>query len=171
MTLPPIRLIYAGRASIGHLNRSYSTSKTISPTSKINVPSERTAYEFGALDEPDPQLDGLSYPRVESFSRQWRNPYAKWDDPQERCNFNEPLHAEEEMMGMWAPDVHNISVRTALTNLSVAFGVLGLILGGSAYLAPSSPVVPRTFPYNGLAKELGGLGQEVKGTQLCEQGE
>ncbi|KAA1129309.1 hypothetical protein PGTUg99_026183 [Puccinia graminis f. sp. tritici] len=125
--------------------RAYASAspQLISPTNEISVPPQRTAYEYKPLDEPDPQLDGLGYPRVESLSRQWRNPYAKWDDPQERCNFNEPLHAEEEMMGIWAPDVHRISVPSALINLAVAFTGLGVILVSAAYMAPSSPVVSR----------------------------
>lgn len=40
---------------------------------------------------PDPQLDRLGYPRLPNISRQWRNPYAKWDDPQERVNLNETV--------------------------------------------------------------------------------
>ncbi|EGG06461.1 uncharacterized protein MELLADRAFT_86651 [Melampsora larici-populina 98AG31] len=103
----------------------------------------------------------MGYPRIESASRQWRNPYAKWDDPQERCNLNEPLHAEEEMMGIWAPDVHRISVSHALLNLAIAFSTLGGIMTAAAYVAPKSPVVPREFPYNGLTQELGGEGQGV----------
>ncbi|CAH7685054.1 hypothetical protein BY996DRAFT_6416008 [Phakopsora pachyrhizi] len=152
-------------------SRLYATESSsklpdiISTTDQLSVPSQRTAYEFPALDQPDPQLDGLGYPRVESVSRQWRNPYAKWDDPQERINFNEPLHAEEEMMGIWAPDVHRISVSTALKNIAVAFGVIGLILGAAAATAPSSPVVPRTFPFDGLTRELGGPGQGVVSKQ------
>ena len=142
--------------------RGYVGQLITPSSSEISVPRERTAYEYKALDEPDPQLDGLGYPRVPSYSRQWRNAYAKWDDPQERCNLDEPLHAEEEMMGIWAPDVHRISVSSALVNLAVAFTGLGLVLATAASLAPSSPVVPRTFPFDGLTKELGGPGQGVK---------
>ncbi|KAA1070518.1 hypothetical protein PGT21_014637 [Puccinia graminis f. sp. tritici] len=151
--------------------RAYASAspQLISPTNEISVPPQRTAYEYKPLDEPDPQLDGLGYPRVESLSRQWRNPYAKWDDPQERCNFNEPLHAEEEMMGIWAPDVHRISVPSALINLAVAFTGLGVILVSAAYMAPSSPVVPRTFPFDGLTRELGGPGQGVKTASSSEE--
>ncbi|KAH9448700.1 hypothetical protein MJO29_014927 [Puccinia striiformis f. sp. tritici] len=151
--------------------RTYATDspQLISPTKEISVPADRTAYEFKALNEPDPQLDGLGYPRVESLSRQWRNPYAKWDDPQERVNFDEPLHAEEEMMGMWAPDVHRISVSTALKGMAVAFSGVGAILLAAGYMAPSSPVVPRTFPYDGLSRELGGPGQGVKRNSRSEE--
>lgn len=153
--------------------RNYASAsfQPLNPTNEISVPPYRTAYEFKPMDEPDPQLDGLSYPRVVSSSRQWRNPYAKWDDPQERCNFNEPLHAEEEMIGMWAPDVHRISVPSALINMAVAFTGLGIILLSAAYTAPSSPVVPRTFPFDGLTRELGGPGQGVKAATLQEESE
>jgi hypothetical protein len=47
------------------------------------------------------------------------------------------------MMGIWAPDVHRISVPSALINLAVAFTGLGAILVSAAYMAPSSPVVSR----------------------------
>jgi len=151
--------------------RTYAsaTPQLISPTSDLSVPPQRTAYEYKPLDEPDPQLDALGYPRVESLSRQWRNPYAKWDDPQERCNFDEPLHAEEEMMGIWAPDVHRISVSSALMNMAVAFAGLGVVLASAAYMAPASPVVPRTFPFDGLSKELGGPGLGVKTGSSAEE--
>ncbi|KAG0144093.1 hypothetical protein CROQUDRAFT_47776 [Cronartium quercuum f. sp. fusiforme G11] len=148
-----------------HLQSRFYSTNLIKTTSQLSLPPSRLAYEFPVLDAPDPQLDGIGYPRVESTSRQWRNPYAKWDDPQERCNFNEPLHAEEEMMGIWAPDVHRISVRHALLNLAVAFSALGGILTTAAYVAPKSPVVPREFPYDGLSRELGGEGQGVS----CEK--
>lgn len=39
----------------------------------------------------DPQLDLLGYPRLPNVSRQWRSPYQKWDDPQERMNFGEQV--------------------------------------------------------------------------------
>ncbi|POV97362.1 hypothetical protein PSTT_15094 [Puccinia striiformis] len=124
--------------------RTYATDspQLISPTKEISVPADRTAYEFKALNEPDPQLDGLGYPR---------------------------LHAEEEMMGMWAPDVHRISVSTALKGMAVAFSGVGAILLAAGYMAPSSPVVPRTFPYDGLSRELGGPGQGVKRNSRSEE--
>ncbi|KAH9813735.1 hypothetical protein DFH28DRAFT_1096251 [Melampsora americana] len=140
---------------------THGSPQLISTTSEISIPNSRTAYDYKVLDQIDPQLDGLHYPRIQSDSRQWRNPYAQWDDPQERCNFDEPLHAEEEMMGIWAPDVHRISPSHALLNLSIAFSVLAGIMSISSSLAPSSPVVPREFPYDGLCKELGGEDQRV----------
>ncbi|POW08878.1 hypothetical protein PSTT_07211, partial [Puccinia striiformis] len=137
--------------------RTYATDspQLISPTKEISVPADRTAYEFKALNEPDPQLDG------------W-NPYAKWDDPQERVNFDEPLHAEEEMMEC-GPRCLRISVSTALKGMAVAFSGVGAILLAAGYMAPSSPVVPRTFPYDGLSRELGGPGQGVKRNSRSEE--
>ena len=41
--------------------------------------------------ELDPQLAGLDYPLLSTASRQTRSPNVKWDDPQERSNFNEPV--------------------------------------------------------------------------------
>jgi hypothetical protein len=107
-TMAHLPLSRALRTSKNLLNNSISrrayasaSPQLISPTNEISVPPQRTAYEYKPLDEPDPQLDGLGYPRVESVSRQWRNPYAKWDDPQERCNFNEPVTETPYLCWKW----------------------------------------------------------------------
>jgi hypothetical protein len=48
-------------------------------------------------------------------------------------------------MGIWAPDVHRISVPSALMNLAVAFTGLGVVLLTAAYMAPAPPVVSPTI--------------------------
>lgn len=55
-------------------------------------------------------------------------------------------------MGIWAPDVHRISVGHALLNLAVAFSTLGGILTVASYMAPKSPVV-----HSDIQSLLGGL--------------
>ena len=58
---------------------------------------------------------------------------------------------------MWSPDVPHVPPRRALFHFSIA---VMCFLGYAAVvplLATDSPVAPRTYPYDGLVKELGGL--------------
>ncbi|WRT66435.1 uncharacterized protein IL334_003391 [Kwoniella shivajii] len=104
-------------------------------------------------EEIDPQLNG--YPQLPYVSIQQREPFGWWDR-QERKNFGEVLHEEEDAIGMWGPDVHKTSPSSALLQLSIAFSLIGLASFAFISSRPERPVAQRSYPFNGLEKELGG---------------
>lgn len=92
-------------------------------------------------------------PRVK---RSLRDPYEKWWDPQERRNYNEPLHEDNDILGVFSTEPY--------THFSIGWGwvlmgsfvgaVVGLCSVVSIYY-PDKGSTPRTYP-DGLEKELGG---------------
>ncbi|WVQ99455.1 hypothetical protein IAU59_006590 [Kwoniella sp. CBS 9459] len=104
-------------------------------------------------EEIDPQLNG--YPQLPYVSIQQREPFGWWDR-QERKNFGEVMHEEEDAIGMWGPDVHKTSPWSALLQLSIAFSLIGVASYALISTRPERPVAQRSYPYNGLEKELGG---------------
>ncbi|WOO80110.1 uncharacterized protein LOC62_03G003621 [Vanrija pseudolonga] len=101
----------------------------------------------------DPQLNG--YPQLPYVSLQTREPFGWWDI-QERKNFNELVHEEEDVLGMWGPDVHKISPGRALAQIGIAASLIAAFGYLIYQTAPESPVARREYPYDGLSKELGG---------------
>ncbi|KAI5965271.1 uncharacterized protein KGF55_001491 [Candida pseudojiufengensis] len=62
-------------------------------------------------DFPNPQL------------AQDKDPYKKYDDPQNRRNLNDPVHTEEDMYDIWSPDHYDfISDSRALKQNLIFFG-------------------------------------------------
>merc|ERR1712141_346918 len=115
-------------------------------------------------EDRGPKDDGLGigdYPNLPERSYQLRDPYVKYWDQQDRRNFGEPLHEEDDILSIWMPDRHDESMTTAneaLRNLCIAFGLLGFIYYLSTFYNEenSSEVVPKLFPYNNLYLENGG---------------
>lgn len=89
---------------------------------------------------------------------QYRDPYLKYDDQQNRVNFGEEIHPYHDYMDMWSPDhIQPVSDKTAVKSLLTFFSLLGLF-GYSIYALdvwPDKPAMPRSFP-EGLYKDLGG---------------
>jgi NADH dehydrogenase (ubiquinone) 1 beta subcomplex subunit 8 len=88
--------------------------------------------------------------------RSFRDPYGGWWDAQEKRNFGEPVHEENEILGVFSPEQYtHVSSRKGFFQLG-AFVVTFLGLCGVVSLYyPDKPSVPRTYP-DGLEKELGG---------------
>jgi NADH dehydrogenase (ubiquinone) 1 beta subcomplex subunit 8 len=91
------------------------------------------------------------YPEVPWSSAQLRDPYATYNlDQQERRNTNEPVHEQDEVLGMWIFDNDPyISKEKALVWFLGAFGILGVF---GLLIAASKPerfrlAVPRELPY------------------------
>ncbi len=108
---------------------------------------------------PDPHKEfGVDVPK-NYIPPQYRDPYKKYDDQQNRVNFGEKIHPFHDYMDMWAPDhYHQISDKFALGQLLTFFGILGAF-AGFVYISdiwPDRPAMPRDYPYNGLYKDLGG---------------
>ncbi|KAJ3824701.1 hypothetical protein F5878DRAFT_628128 [Lentinula raphanica] len=107
---------------------------------------------------PEPVQDYQYAPPV---SRQHLPPYG-WDDLQMRRNFGDPLAEHDELMSMWAPDIPppGVKPRTALIHFLLAVGAFtGIFFGTKWFLTPEPHFIRRTYPYDGLSTELGGLPQ------------
>jgi NADH dehydrogenase (ubiquinone) 1 beta subcomplex subunit 8 len=68
------------------------------------------------------------------------------------------LHEEDEALNMFSPDLPQPEVEpsSALAQATLAFAVLGSIMGILAYTRPTMPAERRSFPHDGLVNELGG---------------
>ncbi|KAI5781834.1 hypothetical protein EDC01DRAFT_231929 [Geopyxis carbonaria] len=114
------------------------------------------AYYPKADEKVDPGQNG-GYVNPAYERRQFRDPYAKWWDQQERRNFGEPVHEDNDMLGRFSPEEYtwiNPAKGAAQIGMFIAtvFGLCGVIY--TWY--PDKPAVPRTFPHNGLEVALGG---------------
>ncbi|KAL2050250.1 hypothetical protein ABVK25_009477 [Lepraria finkii] len=66
-------------------------------------------------DIEDPNMNGgyINPPRI---PRQFRDPYADWWDKQERRNYGEPVHEDNDILGMFSPEEY--------THFKPGFGAL-----------------------------------------------
>ncbi|KAG0169884.1 hypothetical protein DFQ28_002790 [Apophysomyces sp. BC1034] len=107
----------------------------------------------------DPQIG--DYPNLPRNSNQLRSPFGWWDN-QDRRNFNETLHEEDEILGVWGPDIHTYSPYKALGQLTLFFTLLG---GFSAFIykvRPERPCAQRSYPFDGLKEELGSRENDIR---------
>lgn len=112
-----------------------------------------------------PETHYPDYPSVAPVNLQHRNPYLKYDDQQNLRNFGEPLHPHHDLLSVWAPDhINTVDDRTALRWFFTFFGSIGLFSAGIYYgeFYPERPAMPRTYPYDGLAVDLGARGDHDK---------
>ncbi|BGP54324.1 hypothetical protein JCM8202_000756 [Rhodotorula sphaerocarpa] len=103
----------------------------------------------------EPALHAMGYPALSGASRQLRNPKGWWDN-QERVNFGEPVPENDDIQSMWAPDVHKIRPSSALTQLLMAFGGVGLFSFFVYEMRAPAPALPRAYPHDGLVQALSG---------------
>lgn len=117
--------------------------------------------------KPDDRMVG-DYPDVKFEYYHNRNPALKYDDQQNRRNFNEPLHYQYEYTDVWSPDRFDmISDKVALRNL----GIAALLFGGFSlvvylFVDHESPAIKRTYPHEGLYKALGGTEKDKQVYQV-----
>ncbi|UKZ53970.1 hypothetical protein TrVGV298_007774 [Trichoderma virens] len=114
--------------------------------------------DFPRLSEAqDPGMNGgyINPPRIK---RQFRDPYATWWDPQERRNFGEPVHEDNDMMGIFSPWEYTWTTTGPGLIMVGTFIAVFLGVSGVVYLNyPDRVAYPREFE-NGLERELGGPG-------------
>lgn len=92
-------------------------------------------------------------PRVK---RAFRDPHGDWWDKQERRNFGEPVHEENEILGVFSPEQYtHVTSRKGFFHLGVFVATFLGFCGLVSFYYPDKPSVPRTYP-EGLEKELGG---------------
>ncbi|KAF4509294.1 hypothetical protein G6O67_005563 [Ophiocordyceps sinensis] len=105
----------------------------------------------------DPDMNG-GYLNPPPIKRQFRDPYAEWWDPQERRNFGEPVHEDNDMLGMFSPHEYTWTTTGPALLMIGAFIAVFLGVSGVVYLNyPDRPAYPREFE-GGLERELGGPG-------------
>ncbi|GJN66151.1 hypothetical protein PLIIFM63780_003620 [Purpureocillium lilacinum] len=105
----------------------------------------------------DPGMNGgyINPPRIK---RQFRDPYATWWDPQERRNFGEPVHEDNDVLGIFSPWEYTWT--TTGPGLIMVGTFIAVFLGVSSVVYmnyPDKPSYPREFE-GGLERELGGPG-------------
>ncbi|KAJ1913867.1 hypothetical protein H4219_005025 [Mycoemilia scoparia] len=104
--------------------------------------------------DPDPQIG--KYPNLPHVNAQTR-PQLGWWDRQMRRNFGEPLHEHDERFNMWSPTNYpSPGLANSFKQWAVAIAVAASAFTLISFTRPEAPFVPRHFPYNGLADELGG---------------
>jgi NADH dehydrogenase (ubiquinone) 1 beta subcomplex subunit 8 len=105
----------------------------------------------------DPQIG--DYPNLPRWSHQSRGPFGWWD-PQDKRNFGETVslflfwgfslksfftlkqvHEEDEVMGVWAPDLHTYSPYKAAAQLAMFAGVIASFVGVVYATYPDRPAV------------------------------
>ncbi|MCJ1476343.1 hypothetical protein MMC13_005009 [Lambiella insularis] len=108
-------------------------------------------------DIDDPSMNG-GYINPPPEKRQFRDPYADWWDKQERRNYGEPVHEDNDILGMFSPDeyTHYKPGKGFFLLGCFVATVFGLCAAVYPYY-PDKPSAPRAFP-RGLDVELGGEG-------------
>jgi len=99
-----------------------------------------------------------NYPNPPAENRQFRDPYGDWWDKQDRRNFGEPVHEDNDILGVFSPEQYtHVTPRKAFVSIGCFVAVVLSLCGVVSVLYPDKPSAPRTFP-DGLEKELGGPG-------------
>jgi NADH dehydrogenase (ubiquinone) 1 beta subcomplex subunit 8 len=98
-----------------------------------------------------------------AIKRQHRDPYGDWWDKQERRNYGEPVHEDNDILGVFSPeDYTHFSPGWAGVLMGCFAGAVGVLIGAVYLTYPDRPSAPRTYP-GGLEQELGG----AKALRVC----
>nr|POE69077.1 hypothetical protein CFP56_72784 [Quercus suber] len=139
--------------------RSYASASTVMPRP---ASGEKPASEAEQANEdledvnmngnyPDPSLTSAL-----PIKRQHRDPYGDWWDKQERRNYGEPLHEDNDILGIFSPeDYTHFTPGKGLLLWAGFLGAVGFLSAAVYQYLPDRPSAPRTYP-GGLEKELGG---------------
>ncbi|KAI9858891.1 MAG: hypothetical protein M1813_007193 [Trichoglossum hirsutum] len=123
-------------------------------SSRVNLAQIRRVSQ---ADIDDPDMNG-SYVQPPPEKRQFRDPHGDWWDKQERRNYNEPVHEDNDILGMFSLEEYTHTppgkgfMQLGLF-IAAVFGLCGVVY----QFYPDKPSAPREFP-DGLETELGGPG-------------
>lgn len=149
-------------------------SRVARPPTSRNVRQQTRSASQATLDPNivDPKMVWLSPNISQRFSlmliqnggyinppatkRALRDPYGDWWDPQERRNFGEPVHEDNDTLGVFStePYTHSKPGKAALhlgIFVAAVFGLCGVV----SQFYPDKVSAPREFA-GGLEAELGG---------------
>ncbi|KAK6202734.1 uncharacterized protein RJT21DRAFT_21451 [Scheffersomyces amazonensis] len=146
------------------LNRTSILSRNVirSLTTKTTITDHTNGRIITLTDPNHPEIG--DYPNPTPIFAQRKDPYAKYDDPQNRRNINDPVNIDDDYYDMWSPDVYDaVPDSTALYHNFIFFSIVFGFAGTIWYfqLNPEKPAMPRSFPSNGLAKSLGAGDEET----------
>jgi NADH dehydrogenase (ubiquinone) 1 beta subcomplex subunit 8 len=93
--------------STARAQRTFATQRPADDT-KPPEAVEQASEDLSLNDAEDPNMNG-NYPDPSLTSalplkRQFRDPYAEWWDPIERRNYNEPVHEDNDILGIFSPE-------------------------------------------------------------------
>ncbi|CAI5758016.1 unnamed protein product [Candida verbasci] len=137
--------------------RSYATD-----SSKPATIYDQTTGETITLADPQ-HPEYADYKNFPPQFAQKKDPYLKYDDQQNRRNKNDPVNMDADMYDIWSPDVYDFrSNTTALKQIAIFFGSIFGFAGIIYYfqLNPEKPGNIKSYPYDGLAKELGSTSKD-----------
>jgi NADH dehydrogenase (ubiquinone) 1 beta subcomplex subunit 8 len=93
-----------------------------------------------------------------AVKRSLRDPYEDWWDKQERRNFGEPVHEDNDMLGVFSLHEYNhFNTKQAVASTLTYVAFIASVFGAVWWFYPGEQVAPRAFP-GGLDVELGGKG-------------
>ena len=99
-----------------------------------------------------------NYINPPAIKRSHRDPYADWDDKQERRNFGEPVHEDNDVLGIFS--LHDYTHMTTSRGLVLWAAFISAVFGlytAVKWTYPGKPSTPVEYE-NGLLEELGGPG-------------
>lgn len=112
--------------------RNYASDEPVD-FSKIKIPKEKLADHkkhpeyFGPFRVGHEESFG-DYPALKWIAHDQRDPYATYDDPAERRNFGEILHAEDEILSAHGPATyHPESLLKSALKIAGFIGALGAL--------------------------------------------
>ncbi|KAH6615526.1 hypothetical protein B0J18DRAFT_437529 [Chaetomium sp. MPI-SDFR-AT-0129] len=108
-------------------------------------------------EKEDPEMNGgyINPPRIK---RQFRDPHADWWDKQERRNFGEPVHEDNDILGMFSPYEYTwVGTGKGLFQIGCFVAVFLSVVYVTKQIYPDRVAYPREFE-DGLERELGGRG-------------
>jgi NADH dehydrogenase (ubiquinone) 1 beta subcomplex subunit 8 len=90
------------------------------------------------------------------IKRQHRDPWADWWDKQERRNFGEPVHEDNDILGVFFIDEYtHFTPKRAFFLMGCFIATVAGLCGVVKMYYPDKPSAPRAWD-DGLEKELGG---------------
>ncbi|KAI9855492.1 MAG: hypothetical protein M1824_006088 [Vezdaea acicularis] len=139
------------------LLRQVVAARSLLRTTKSVHARGSLVHTRGFSDVDDPNMNG-GYQQPPPIKRQFRDPYGDWWDKQERRNYGEPVHEDNDILGVFSPEeyTHTPPGKGALQLGTFVAAVLGLCFVVSRFY-PDKPSVPKEYE-GGLDRELGGEG-------------
>lgn len=108
------------------------------------------------LADVNGEFQNGGYQNPPPVKRQFRDPYGGWWDKQEKRNFGEPVHEDNEILGVFSPEQYNhVSSGKGFLHLGVFVAAFLSLCGVVSLYYPDKPSVPKAY-VDGLEKELGG---------------